>query len=89
MTEKLHLPREAVLDGAETMYPEFRKKMKDAYVQPEPCKRNCLGNQGGGGARAIGAHRRHPGFSKQAKNRRGDLQIQIAVSNRRNHRETR
>ncbi len=35
MTETLHVPREAVLGGAETLYPEYRKKMKDAYVRPE------------------------------------------------------
>ena len=47
MTQRFHIPREAVLGGAETMYPEFRKKMKDQFTQPEPCKRDCIGNQGG------------------------------------------
>ena len=42
-----------MLGGAETMYPEFRKKMKDQYVQPDPCKRDCLGNQGGAAALAV------------------------------------
>jgi hypothetical protein len=30
-----HIPREAVIGGAATIYPEYRKKMKDAYVRPE------------------------------------------------------
>jgi hypothetical protein len=53
MTTKFHIPQEAVMGGAETMYPEFRKKMKDKYVQPDPCKRDCLGNQGGAAALAV------------------------------------
>jgi hypothetical protein len=29
------------------MYPEYRKKIKDAYKAPEKCERNCvLGNVG-------------------------------------------
>jgi hypothetical protein len=28
---------EAVLGGPETMYPEYRKKLKDSYVIPEKC----------------------------------------------------
>ena len=36
------------------MYPEFRKKIKDIkYVQPDPCKRDCIGNQGGAAALAV------------------------------------
>lgn len=38
-----HIPREATLGGAETMYPEFRKRMRDGYVRPEKCARNCGG----------------------------------------------
>ena len=41
LTELYHIPREAVLGGAETMYPEYRKKLKDQYVRPEKCARNC------------------------------------------------
>lgn len=41
LTELYHIPREAVLGGAETMYPEFRKKIKDRFVRPEKCVRNC------------------------------------------------
>ena len=39
LTEKRNIPREAVLGGPETMYPEFRKKIKDKYVQPSPVPR--------------------------------------------------
>jgi hypothetical protein len=35
----LHIPREAALGGAETMYPEYRKRLKEAYVRPEKCAR--------------------------------------------------
>jgi len=35
-----NIPVEAVLGGAETMYPEYRKKLKD-YVPPAICKRYC------------------------------------------------
>jgi hypothetical protein len=36
-----NLPREAVLGYRETLYPEYRKKIKDAYVPPPPCKEDC------------------------------------------------
>ena len=35
------LPREAVLGYRDTLYPEYRKKIKDTYVQPPPCKESC------------------------------------------------
>jgi hypothetical protein len=41
LTKLYHLPRDAVLGGAQTMYPEFRKTIKDKYVRPEKCIRNC------------------------------------------------
>jgi hypothetical protein len=41
LTKLYHLPREAILGGARTMYPEFRKTIKDTYVRPEKCVRNC------------------------------------------------
>lgn len=41
LTTLYHIPRKAVLGGAETMYPEYRKTMKDAYVRPEKCPANC------------------------------------------------
>ncbi len=37
------IPREAQMGGAETMYPEFRKKLKNTYVQPEKCPQDCGG----------------------------------------------
>ena len=36
-----HLPREAVLGYPETLYPEYRKKIKDTYVPPPPCTEAC------------------------------------------------
>jgi hypothetical protein len=33
LTERHNIPVEAVLGGAETMYPEYRKKLRD-YVPP-------------------------------------------------------
>jgi hypothetical protein len=41
MTKLFHIPREAVLGEPETLYPEYRRKIKSTYVPPEPCKRNC------------------------------------------------
>jgi hypothetical protein len=43
ITELYHIPREAVMGGAETMYPEYRKKIKEGFVRPEKCLRNCGG----------------------------------------------
>ncbi len=43
VTKMYRIPAEAVLGGAETMYPEFRKKLKDTYVAPEKCVRYCCG----------------------------------------------
>jgi len=36
-----HLPREAVLGYPETLYPEYRKKIKDSYVPPPTCTESC------------------------------------------------
>jgi hypothetical protein len=41
MTKIYNIPREASMGGAETMYPEFRDKIKDKFTMPSPCKRNC------------------------------------------------
>ncbi len=41
ITKLFSVPREAVLGNPETLYPEYRKKIKDTYVRPEPCKSNC------------------------------------------------
>jgi len=43
MTKLYGIPRDAVLGGADKMYPEYRKKMKDSFVRPEKCTRNCGG----------------------------------------------
>lgn len=43
LTESYHVPREATLGGAEMLYPEYRKKMKDNYVRPEKCTQACGG----------------------------------------------
>jgi hypothetical protein len=39
--ELFHLPLEAVLGNRETLYPEYRKKIKDTYVPPPPCTESC------------------------------------------------
>jgi hypothetical protein len=47
MTKMYNIPEEAVLGGAETLYPEYRKRLKDNYVAPEKCIRYCCGWEGG------------------------------------------
>jgi len=42
MTNMYNIPVEAVMGGAETMYPEYRKKLK-GYVAPAICTRYCCG----------------------------------------------
>jgi hypothetical protein len=49
MEKAYHVPVYASEGGAETMYPEFRKKMKDAFLPVENCTRNCGGRGGGPG----------------------------------------
>jgi len=44
MTEHYNIPLEAVLGGPETMYPEYRKKLKDKYVPPLCKGPNCGGS---------------------------------------------
>jgi hypothetical protein len=46
LTKFYHIPEETVMGGAETMYPEYRKKLKAAYVAPEKCVRYCCGWEG-------------------------------------------
>jgi hypothetical protein len=41
MTRLFNLPRAAVLGETETLYPEYRKKIRGSYVRPEPCKQDC------------------------------------------------
>ncbi len=58
------IPGEAQPGGAETMYPEYRKKLKAIYVRPEKCLKYCggsgpplggLGARGGGPPEGVGA----------------------------------
>lgn len=41
LTRLFGLPRDAVLGEPATLYPDYRKKIRDSYVRPEPCKTNC------------------------------------------------
>jgi hypothetical protein len=42
MKKRYGIPIEAAMGGAETMYPEYRDKIKNAFVRPpQPCKQNC------------------------------------------------
>jgi hypothetical protein len=36
VTQRYNIPLDAVVGGPETMYPEYRKKLKDKYVPPPP-----------------------------------------------------
>ena len=46
MTKTYGIPAETTLGGPETMYPEYRKKLKDTYKAPEKCPRYCGGPGG-------------------------------------------
>jgi hypothetical protein len=48
MTQKKGIPLEAVMGGPETIYPEYRKKLKDTYKAPEKCLDSCGGPPGAG-----------------------------------------
>jgi hypothetical protein len=37
------LPLGTALGGAETMWPEYRKKLQGVYTRPQQCKRYCCG----------------------------------------------
>jgi hypothetical protein len=67
MTKILHIPREALMGGADTMYPEYRKKLQAIYVRPEKCVRYCCGWEGTAAVRTlkdcIGDYRQTPGLS--------------------------
>ena len=54
-TERYHIPVDAVMGGIDTLYPEYRKTMKDTYVAPAMCTRYCCGWTPGGAliARAL------------------------------------
>jgi hypothetical protein len=48
LTKWYSIPEEAILGGAETAYPEYRKKIKAQFAQPEKCIRYCCGGGPGG-----------------------------------------
>lgn len=41
VSKMYNLPQEVVLGGAQTLYPDYRKKLKDTYVPPAKCPANC------------------------------------------------
>ena len=43
VTKHYALPADAVMGGAETMYPEYRKKLEGKYAAPVHCERYCCG----------------------------------------------
>jgi hypothetical protein len=43
VTAMYRIPEEAVMGGADTMYPEYRKKLKAGYLPPAKCVRYCCG----------------------------------------------
>jgi hypothetical protein len=43
VTKNYNIPLEAVMGGAETMYPDYRKRLKDKYTIPDHCTRYCGG----------------------------------------------
>jgi hypothetical protein len=45
-----HIPTEASLGGAETMYPEFREKVRPKFTPAPICSRYCCGWAGNGAA---------------------------------------
>ena len=57
LTENRNIPLEAVLGGPATMYPEFRKTIRDTYVRPERCTQDCGAPAGGRGGAPAGGGR--------------------------------
>ncbi len=53
VTQRYHIPVEAVMGGAETTYPEYRKTMKAKYVPIEKCVRYCCGWEGNAAADTL------------------------------------
>jgi hypothetical protein len=60
-----HIPVEAALGGSQTMYPEFRKKLKDGYVRPEKCPANCGIATAGSGTGTVTPGRTPPATPPQ------------------------
>jgi hypothetical protein len=59
MSRRYGVPQDAVLGGAETLYPEFRKKLEGQYQRPLACGRYCcgwggIGTTNGGQIDAVG-----------------------------------
>ena len=46
VTNIYRIPLETVMGGAETMYPDYRNRLRDAYVRPLICERYCCGWEG-------------------------------------------
>ena len=44
MQRLYNIPPQTALGGPETMYPDYRKKLKDTYVIPDRCKLQCGGS---------------------------------------------
>lgn len=43
IAETYHIPQEAAMGYAETLYPEYRHKLKDTYQAPDACGKYCCG----------------------------------------------
>ncbi len=48
LSDAYKVPYEAVRGGGQTLYPEYRKKLKDIYAPPAMCTKNCCAGVGGG-----------------------------------------
>ena len=53
MMDRYHIPAAAAQGDAQTMYPEFRKTLKDSYIAPAVCTRYCCGWGGATGLACI------------------------------------
>ncbi|MBI4265962.1 MAG: hypothetical protein HY657_16425 [Acidobacteria bacterium] len=60
LTDLYGIPRQAILGGAATMYPEFRKSIRDEFARPAQCRRNCGGGPPGGVAPPPAPPRNQP-----------------------------
>lgn len=54
MSRRYGLPLDATLGGAETIYPEYRKKLQSQYARPASCGRYCCGWGGGNTGSGLG-----------------------------------
>jgi hypothetical protein len=43
MAQTYHVPQDAAMGHGDTLYPEYRKKLKDVYLPPAACGRYCCG----------------------------------------------